>query len=61
MPRPCKFRFVEYYPQYRVFYPANCCNSNGEEIILTFDELEAIRLADFEGLYQEDSALKMNI
>ena len=28
---------------------------------LTFDELEAIRLADFEGLYQEQAAKKMNI
>jgi len=28
---------------------------------LTLDELEAIRLADLEGLYQEDSAKKMDI
>jgi len=32
-----------------------------EEINLTLDELEAIRLADLEGLYQEDAAKKMNI
>jgi len=32
-----------------------------EEIILTVDEFEAIRLADFEGLYQEKAAKKMNI
>ena len=32
-----------------------------EEINLTLDELEAIRLADFDGLYQEDAAKKMNI
>jgi predicted DNA-binding protein (UPF0251 family) len=32
-----------------------------EEVNLALDELEAIRLADFEGLYQEDAAEKMNI
>ena len=32
-----------------------------EEINLTLDELEAIRLADFGSLYQEDAAKKMNI
>jgi predicted DNA-binding protein (UPF0251 family) len=32
-----------------------------EEVNLTLDELEAIRLADSEGLYQEDAAKKMNI
>jgi len=32
-----------------------------EEIKLTLDELEAIRLADFNGLYQEGAAKKMNI
>ena len=32
-----------------------------EEVNLTLDELEAVRLADFDGLYQEDAAKKMNI
>jgi len=32
-----------------------------EEVPITIDELEAIRLADFEGLYHEDSAKKMKI
>ncbi len=32
-----------------------------EEVNLTLDEFEAIRLADLEGLYQEDAAKKMNI
>ena len=32
-----------------------------EEVNLALDELEAIRLADFDGLYQEDAAKKMNI
>ena len=32
-----------------------------EEISITMDELEAIRLADYEGLYQENAASKMKI
>jgi uncharacterized protein len=32
-----------------------------EEIILELDEFEAIKLADFEKLYQEDAAEKMNV
>ena len=32
-----------------------------EEVNLTLDELEAIRLADLGGLYQEDAAKKMNV
>jgi uncharacterized protein len=32
-----------------------------EEVNLALDELEAVRLADFDGLYQEDAAKKMNI
>jgi len=32
-----------------------------EEVILALDELEAVRLADLEGLYQEDAARKMNV
>jgi predicted DNA-binding protein (UPF0251 family) len=32
-----------------------------EEINLTLDELEAVRLADFNGLYQEDAAKRMDV
>ena len=32
-----------------------------EEVSLALDELEAVRLADWEGFYQEDAAKKMNI
>jgi predicted DNA-binding protein (UPF0251 family) len=32
-----------------------------EEVNLTLDELEAVRLADWKGLYQEDAAKKMDI
>jgi len=32
-----------------------------EEIAIRMDELEAIRLADFEGLYHEEAARRMEI
>ncbi len=32
-----------------------------DEVVLNLDELEAIRLADYEGLYHEQAAEKMNI
>lgn len=32
-----------------------------DEVCLTFDELEAMRLADLEGLYQADVALRMGV
>ena len=32
-----------------------------EEIPITIDELEAIRLADYEGLYHEEAAVRMKI
>ncbi len=32
-----------------------------QQVSLTVDELEAVRLADLQGLYQSDAAEKMNI
>ncbi|MCK7507010.1 MAG: DUF134 domain-containing protein [Desulfobacterales bacterium] len=34
---------------------------NLEEVVLNLDEFEAIRLADYEQLYQEEAAARMNI
>jgi predicted DNA-binding protein (UPF0251 family) len=44
-----------------VFKPAGVPCRKLEEIILTVDELEAMRLADLEGLYQEQAAERMKI
>ena len=32
-----------------------------EEVMLSMDEIEAVRLADYEGLYHQDAADKMKI
>uniref|UniRef100_A0A7C4YA10 UPF0251 protein ENV67_05010 n=1 Tax=candidate division WOR-3 bacterium TaxID=2052148 RepID=A0A7C4YA10_UNCW3 len=58
MPRPSKCRRIFIKPHCRHFSPEN---PKGEIVFLTLDELEAIRLADMEGLYQEDAAKFMNI
>ena len=61
MPRPLICRRVAGQPGANVFKPAGRPLSDIEEIQLTFDELEALRLADLEGQYQEDAARKMGV
>ena len=61
MPRPLKCRKICYMPDFCYFKPAGISGKELEEVILTLDEFEAVRLADFEGLYQEDAAKQMNI
>lgn len=63
MPRPFCRRRIGWVPKTKCFYPdARISGSKQpEKIILTLDELEAIRLADFLGLYQEEAARKMGI
>lgn len=45
----------------RIFKPAGIPARDLEEVKLGFDEAEAIRLADLEGLYQEAAARQMGI
>jgi uncharacterized protein len=61
MPRPVKCRKIGCDPEFRVFKPAGVPARELEAIAMSFDEFEAIRLADFEGLYQEDAAKQMNV
>ncbi|MTI79316.1 MAG: DUF134 domain-containing protein [Firmicutes bacterium] len=61
MPRPPKCRRVGFVPEVTYFKPAGVPLVNLEEITLTVEELEAIRLKDLEGLEQEDCADKMNV
>ena len=61
MSRPCKCRRVCGNPQADYFKPRGVPLSQLEVVVLTIDELEALRLAHLEELYQEDAAKKMNI
>lgn len=61
MPRPLCCRRVSGEPPSNFFKPRGIPLSALEVVGLTVDELEAIRLADFEGLYQEDAAQRMGI
>ncbi len=59
--RPKRRRFVRFNPEITYFKPAGVPLRYLEEEILSLDELEAIRLADLEGLYQLSAAKKMKI
>ena len=61
MPRPCRCRRIRCRPDTNYFKPRGIPLDALEEVNLTLDELEAIRLADLTELYQEDAAKKMNI
>ncbi|MGC8684203.1 MAG: DUF134 domain-containing protein [bacterium] len=61
MPRPVCRRRVGFMPGVRYFKPMGIPMRMLEEIVLSVDELEAVRLADYQGLYQEQAAEKMRI
>jgi len=61
MPRPPKVRRVEHIPEVTYFKPQGVPLRNLEKIIITFEEMEAVRLKDREGLDQQDSADRMGI
>lgn len=61
MSRPRHCRRVGSLPESNYFKPRGIPLSALEEVILTVDEFEAIRLADLEGLYQEQAAVRMGV
>jgi predicted DNA-binding protein (UPF0251 family) len=61
MPRPKKCRYVGCKPDSTYFKPRGIPMTHLEEIALSIDEFEAIRLADLNELYHEDAAKKMKI
>lgn len=61
MPGRCCMRRVEGTPQVTYFKPAGIPMRILEEVALTLDELEAVRLADLEGLYQEQASSNMGV
>lgn len=61
MPRPHCPRFVEQAIGSAVFKPAGVPLDELAVVEMTLDELEAVRLADLEGLYQEEAAARMGV
>jgi len=61
MPRPCCKKTINTLSKSEVFKPNGIPLTELEEIILSLDELEALRLSDLEGLYQEAAARAMGI
>jgi predicted DNA-binding protein (UPF0251 family) len=61
MARPVKKRRVGCNPQANYFKPRGIPVADLDEVVLTMDELEAIRLADLEECYQEAAAAQMEV
>ncbi len=61
MPRPQKPRRVSAMPRYDYFKPTGIPKGKLKEIILTIDEVEAMRLKDIEKLEQHDCAARMGV
>ena len=61
MPRPPKCRRVAFLPQANYFKPAGVPLRLLDEVVLSVEEAEALRLKDLEGLEQKKGAERMNI
>jgi predicted DNA-binding protein (UPF0251 family)/predicted Fe-Mo cluster-binding NifX family protein len=61
MPRPPLERILGSAIATRGFRPSGSSAGNAGEVVLTFDEVEALRLADLEGLYQQAAAQRMGV
>lgn len=60
MPRPHKIRRISAAPEYTLFKPVGVTLKKTDVVELRLDELEAMRLANLEGLYQEQGAQRMH-
>ena len=61
MPRPYCSRRIAGRPGASIFKPIGIPFRELEEVVMALDEFEAMRLADLDGLYQEDAAERMKI
>lgn len=61
MPRPFKRRRLAHEPRPAIYKPAGIALAELRQVVLKPDELEALRLADAEGLSQEEAAREMEI
>ncbi|MCM8797583.1 MAG: DUF134 domain-containing protein [Candidatus Omnitrophica bacterium] len=58
--RPIKYRIIKYDPKIGYFSPRGR-PGRPEEVVLTMDSFEAIRLADYMGISQKEAAKSMHI
>lgn len=61
MVRPKRCRRIASLPGSSLFKPAGIPACSLGEVVLTVDEFEALRLADYEALYQEQAAERMSV
>jgi predicted DNA-binding protein (UPF0251 family) len=61
MPRPKRNRTIVNPPIMEGFRPFGMPFKDLEPVILLYEEYESLRLSDYEGLTQEQSALQMNV
>ncbi|MGM0414855.1 MAG: DUF134 domain-containing protein [Bacillota bacterium] len=61
MPRPPKIRRIEKEPETTYFKPPGIPMKKLEELIISYEEMEAIRLSDYQGLSQQEGADKMEV
>ncbi len=59
--RPHHCRAIGFEPEVRRFKPAGIPSGELIQLVLTLDEMEALRLADAEGLYHADAATQMQV
>jgi uncharacterized protein len=59
--RPTKPKLVGEAPKTDYFKPRGIPLTELEEVTLNIEELEALRLVDLEGMYQEDAAREMGV
>ncbi len=61
MPRPFCPRRIAGRPAASIFKPVGVPLRDLDEVVMTLDEFEALRLADLEGHYQEQAAGQMGV
>ncbi len=61
MPRPCKVRKINGEFRFTYFKPRAVPLRDLSEVCLNVCEVEAVRLADLEGKYQEDASKEMEV
>ena len=61
MSRPCKCKCIAFVPGVTYFKPAGVPLRSLEEVRISLEEAEALRLKDVEGLEQEEGAIRMRV